>query len=369
MDYTQLIVEMYKNNIGIKKISKVLKISVPEIYQHLRKGDILRDNTNQRNEQICSLYDQQINITEIAEMLGINRHTVTNILKETGDYKWEEEKTSIDSPNKAKRNDAILSLYKTGLSVRQIGKQLNICSATVYNILKYFNAEIRPQHQQGHSKGTSKNRKHFFDTNYFKKIDSEEKAYWLGFLYADGCVIEKGVLILALQERDKGHLEKFKKSLNANTTKLEYCKNTKSYRLSFSSVELVNDLVNVGCVAKKSLILEFPNYDQVPQYLTHHFMRGYFDGDGCISISKKSNSCFSLLGTPKFLDEYERHLLLNIGRNKPNKRSHQDSWNDQTEQVQYGGKKQIKRIFEYLYKDATVYLERKYNKFNVLLSS
>lgn len=368
-NHTQLIIEMYKNNIGINKISKILETSIPQIYKCLRENNILRENIEQRNEQICLLYSQRMKIIDISKETGVSRHTVTEILKDNGVYNWEKERASMDDETKTQRNEKAISLYETGLSVRKIAEQLGVCASTVHKILKYYNAEMRPQHQKGHSQGVSKNRKHYFNLDYFKTIDDENKAYWLGFLYADGNVTEAGTLSIALQERDKCHLEKFKKQLEAYTVELKYNANTKSYRLNISSVKIVSDLIALGCVATKSLVLKFPICEQVPENLIHHFMRGYFDGDGCIYIESKYRPCFSILGTPEFLDGYEKHLLPNIGRNSPNKRDHRDSWNEQTQQMRYGGKRQVEKIFEFLYKDATIFLERKYNKFNTLLSS
>ena len=98
-------------------------------------------------------------------------------------------------------------------------------------------------------------------------------------------------------------------------------------------------------------------------------MRGYFDGDGSICYTtRKCNykeGTFSVIGTPEFLDEYEKYILQCLNRNNPNKRDK----SGRAEAIRYGGKNQIKKIFQFLYKDATIYLQRKYDKFNIVMPS
>ena len=133
---------------------------------------------------------------------------------------------------------------------------------------------------------TTMKRKYNVNDVYFNKIDTEEKAYWLGFLLADGCIHERDGqdrLSLVLGIKDKNHLEKFKKSLSFEGPIIDYTKKSglfigliHSY-IRITSQLLVNDLAKVGCMPRKTLTLEFPIiYDE----LRHHFIRGYFDGDG-----------------------------------------------------------------------------------------
>ena len=97
-------------------------------------------------------------------------------------------------------------------------------------------------------------------------------------------------------------------------------------------------------------------------------MRGYFDGDGSICISN-NQAHFTVIGTPDFLNGYEKYLLEGINKKTPNKRRHTKRYHEQTEWIVYGGNKQCKKIYDYLYKDASVFLERKYQKFISILPS
>ena len=131
---------------------------------------------------------------------------------------------------------------------------------------------------------------------HFEKIDSEEKAYWLGFLYADGYIsFSENKIELSLAEKDVHHIEKFRDFLGINN-RICYRPSVKAYRLSFRSDKCKQDLINQGCTPRKSLTLKFPTSKQVPYELIRHFIRGYFDGDGWFSNTK---CCFQvgLIGT------------------------------------------------------------------------
>ena len=257
-----------------------------------------------------------------------------------------------------------LELYKNGMSLSQIGKQLKIDRNRLSRDLKKMGITI-----------TQNGQKYNYNMEIFKKIDTEEKAYWLGFLYADGYNNGKDVE-LTLQESDYNHLVKFRKFIGDESIKILYKKKTKAYRIYIHSKEIAQDLINLGCFQAKSLTLKFPTEEQVPKYLIHHFMRGYFDGDGSITsiIPKKcikEQFGFSVIGTSEFLNKYEEYLLKGISRdinNRTNRQRRYD-WSEETESIQYRGNNQVFKIFQFLYKDATIYLDRKYQKFNMLLPS
>jgi hypothetical protein len=115
--------------------------------------------------------------------------------------------------------------------------------------------------------------KHFFNENYFDKIDNSNKAYWLGFLYADGNVYvgkgkngntKGGTVELSLKREDEYHLYNFATDINGNnipveqrTIKLEG-KEYFASRLALNSITMCKHLIELGCVPNKSLNLTFP---------------------------------------------------------------------------------------------------------------
>lgn len=190
---------------------------------------------------------------------------------------------------------------------------------------------------------------------YFENIDTEEKAYWLGFLYADGSVgSAEDKIELGLAEKDLKQIEKFKECLGLKN-KICYREATKSYRISFRSQSCKQDLIKQGCVPKKSLILKFPTEQQVPFYLIRHFIRGYFDGDGWFT---NTSECFQvgIIGTQDFINGFLQ-VIENI--NKTNK-IFEVHRSDGAKRYVFGVYQDVLNFLNWIYKDANIYLDRKY---------
>lgn len=190
------------------------------------------------------------------------------------------------------------------------------------------------------------------DFSYFEVIDTEEKAYWLGFIAADGCVMYRGNetfnFELSLKLSDKHHLQKLKKSLNA-----EIEVKTDSFRSRFCIGDAVfcKALISKGIVPRKSLILEFPNIEQVPEFLQKHFIRGYFDGDGCVNNPLYYPINVSILGTKNFLED-----LLKISNIQ--KKIIQEKRNTNIYMFSISGTT-ARNFLNWIYGDATIFLDRK----------
>ena len=192
----------------------------------------------------------------------------------------------------------------------------------------------------------------------FETIDTEEKAYWLGFLYADGSVGSKEHKIeLGLAEQDLKQIEKFRDFIGI-MNKISYRPTTKSYRYSFRSESCKEDLIKQGCVPKKSLILKFPTEDQVPKDLIRHFIRGYFDGDGWFT---NTDSCFQigLIGTEDFIKGFLDNIEI---YNKENKIFNVHRENGAKRYV-FSAYTDVLNFLNWIYKDATIYLNRKYEHY------
>ena len=199
--------------------------------------------------------------------------------------------------------------------------------------------------------------------NYFENIDTEEKAYWLGFLYADGCVSQDyKYLYVCLSSKDLKHLELFNKCIDSNY-KIKYRDNNRYISLVISKKKFVEHLIDKGCIPTKSLILKFPTEDQVPKELIRHFIRGYFDGDGCIStiLRKLKNKPNLIMDCEiNFLGTFD--MLSGICENIPVKNIKIFEFG-KIFKFRVRNKKDIIEIMEYLYKDSNIYLERKHEKY------
>lgn len=250
----------------------------------------------------------------------------------------------------------------TSISLTKMSNRENVDRRTLSKHFKELGIEI-----------INKQNKAKFNENIFDVIDTEEKAYWLGFIFADGYINSSPIeedkksiygFELSIQLSDLNHLLKFKKFTS-------YSKNLiiDSYRCRFtvSNKHLWNTLNSYGCTPRKSLILEFPDesiFIESDKYskkeLIRHFIRGYFDGDGCISrhVNKHIVSPHvEILGTKNFMDKIIEYSGINANIR------HDKRHNENTISLEYTVENGFKFI-NYLYSNCTIYLDRKYKLFN-----
>lgn len=245
-----------------------------------------------------------------------------------------------------------VELYNKGYKTTQIADFLKISVSSIHYYLKK-NGLKTPENGE-----TIRKFNHFI--SIFEKIDTEEKAYWLGFLYADGynCASHRYIR-LTLSTKDENHLIKFRDFIGGRK-EIKNIFSTNSVYLSIYSSKICNDLINLGCFQNKTFILKFPTEDQVPSHLIHHFIRGYFDGDGSVFTSNEKHHRSNkiepiihcrIMSTKDFLTKMIE--ILNIGNNKCIKQI------DNVHEYQIKRKIRCEKLYDYLYKDATVFLERK----------
>lgn len=201
--------------------------------------------------------------------------------------------------------------------------------------------------------------------DYFGTVKTQERAYWLGFLAADGCVKHnRGSLVVAvaLAEQDRGHLERFREALGI-TAPVHTETSTASCRVQVYSAQLAEDLSRFGVVPRKSATIRWP---ELPPDLLSHYLRGYFDGDGCVHVPKSApvyRSWFSIVSNTEFLLGLQAYLgeTLGFGANKFGR------WNKtagyEYAALAYSGLRQLEAFYRLIYGGATVWLPRKREKF------
>lgn len=209
------------------------------------------------------------------------------------------------------QQEQIIALYKSGKSINNIAKKLQISWDTVKRTLVKKNIELIPSLNQYGKKQTF--------NNLFSAVDNYETAYWLGFLYADGSIRggTRNEICLELKEEDYETIKQFHKFCNNNNTIREHIierdgKSFKSYVSSFSDAQVKANLIKLGCVPKKSLILQCPTEEQVPKEFFNDFLRGYFDGDGYGRFDLINHKYdIVILGTQEFLTGVVKRADLN----------------------------------------------------------
>lgn len=199
-----------------------------------------------------------------------------------------------------------------------------------------------------------------YNKKFFNKIDTEEKAYWAGFIAADGNIRKDFLKMrIELNIRDYSHLEKFKKSIEGNNPIKEAIRpNNHSCYIDVNCKEFCSALNELGITPKKSLTLQI-KFELIPRELRNHFIRGYFDGDGSINKYQRDNKEkpeweISFISSKFFLEQILKELnkekkLYSCGNNF---------------RISFKAKQDIKDIINYLYNNATIYMNRKKEKAN-----
>ena len=217
-------------------------------------------------------------------------------------------------------------------------------------------------------------RKNHFNEDFFEVIDTEAKAYFLGFIYADGCInktdntqTSENRLIINISAKDIEIQYKFAEAINYKNPKINtyipkgtYATNPMC-RMQLNSKKLVSDLKKHGITSNKTNKISFPS--TIPEHLINHFIRGFFDGDGCFTCTNKSNS-FAIIGLKEILIPIQNILIDKCNASQTKLRRYNNRPNIEIYDLVYGGKNNIISIGNYMYNNATIYLQRKYDKFS-----
>lgn len=192
-----------------------------------------------------------------------------------------------------------------------------------------------------------------FNDDYFETIDTEEKAYFLGLLFADGNIYTaRNRVQITLVNEDAYILQAFATAIGYSGKM--YIDREKYSKLILPSKKMCADLTKLGCTPNKSLTLQFPT--EVPNQLIHHFIRGCFDGDGHVSKPRGSFNV-NFTSSKDFMNKFIEILdNLNIEHTGSRKR-----YKDRTESAYqvYIRAKSAKCFFDYIYNDSNVFLNRK----------
>lgn len=256
--------------------------------------------------------------------------------------------------------NSIINLYNNGKQQWEIARQINCAQTSVSNILKRQGIKTRIGKKIIYTD---------VNTSFFQSIDNEISAYFLGFLYADGNISKNhNVMSLKLKSDDQYILEKFRDIMSPSSqikiTKNKNSPNEYSY-FRINQKEICEQLISHGCVPNKSLILEFPT--AVSNDLIRHFLRGYSDGDGTIyknkfKNKKTINTIWKIVSTKQFCNQVAQILKEQLDVNCSRQLSNPEK-NKITTTLSVGGNLQVRKVLDWLYQDATIYLSRKHDKY------
>lgn len=308
--------------------------------------------TKEQIDKIIKMYKEKIDIDSIIAEFNTNEHYIREILKE---YQVDRQYNTFSE----ELTNRIIFLYQNKFRIKDICYALFVSDTGITKILKRNNISKRTYSEN--------NIKYSRNRNYFDNINTPNKAYVLGLIYADGCNCrEHNSLTISLQEEDKDLLERIKNELEYEGNlrfdplheKNENYKN--QYILCINDEYISNQLEKLGVVNAKSLILRFPTF--LDESLYSHFLRGYFDGDGCIYYDQNRDKCqVNIVGTYEFCSTVSN--ILSVFDCKHSIYHPKQSGESNTYVLRTCGNKSSYIFLSWMYKDADIKMNRKYRKY------
>ena len=252
----------------------------------------------------------------------------------------------------------IARIYLSGVSAKEIARRYNLPGKdSILGALKRQGVEQRPP--------SERNRLYKIDPTAFDVI-TPDAAYWWGFLYADGHVGREKTLQVALARRDRGHLEKLLIFLHSEFPIDDYISknsfgNYPQSRIAPTERYLAKRLLSLGLSSPREFDKVMSN---IPDSVIHHWIRGYFDGNGSVGEGN-GRPTIKFCATEPVCEWMRDQFAKHAGRNAQQKiYKHCKS---PVYYLEYSGRLQMIEVYNYMYQDATVWLDRKYEKFQKLM--
>lgn len=302
--------------------------------------------TSQKWDNVFKEYKNGVTYRELCNKYNICRTTLFRKLKKKGIlgnrncFKFNQNLKILT----AEDEKIIISLYKNKYTYDEIIKKIKKISShnTINRIIKKYNIK-----RTFITKATNK-----VNHDYFDNIDTPEKSYWIGMLMADGYVHNKrGYVELSLHHNDKDMIEKFKNDLNSDR-KIN-CYNNKC-SIKISSRKLINDLKKYGIIQRKSGKEIFPDIN-----FKSDFLRGFFDGDGSVGISKKQK-WFRFISSSYIIIDQINNFLIKKGISSKNI----SKLNSKTPiySIHYSSYFDCINLYKLIYENSTLFMKRKKEK-------
>jgi hypothetical protein len=322
-------------------------------------GEIMKDIPAEHLKIIKDMTEQGFAATKISRKLCLMvnekktypQPIVASIIKENNFEMMSKEFSEDEIPR-------IMELYRIGVSAKQLGTMYHIDKRRVIRWAK---------EEKMFRTGNEATRLRQVNEHIFDDVNSEEKAYWLGFLWADAYNCELTMAVrLGLQKDDLDHIKKFVQFMGGDPIDIEYSSSTNSYTYVVNSKYLSEKLASIGCMQAKSLIIKYPEW--LDPKFDIPFIRGVFDGDGCLTQKSKIEGRgnyrewkFSIAGTKEMfqvmLEKFAaRNISISLYHSAPDETT--NTW-----VIETGGNTKVCKILDILYKDATIYLDRKLAKY------
>lgn len=371
--------DIYREEIDVNKLTLAGCID----YISYNHSPIMRKiKTTEERKYIAQFYAESgLSYEEVAKKLQCkNWHVLSAVHK----YGKRPSVAEMGEKRRIKIDPAIVSeiitLYKEKMTIGKLSIKYGLSTTVIQRVLN-DNKVVR------HNIGDIRQRKYPIDRSLFDRIDSKEKAYFFGLFCADGhnCV-KLGSISIALDDEDSDLLEDLRVAVGINNPLRFYpqhgyggkgVSNKMQAKLSFSCKEISSKFVQYGAGSHKTSSLIWPNV--IPDNLIQYFIRGYLEGDGCISKSiilssydtkqgkvfyKRTVFVVSFASTLLFLEGLQSCLSrLNIvKKDRLNIRKREG-----VSELRIWGKDDVKSILDFIYSDPFIVMKRKYKRYQEFL--
>ena len=359
-------IELYESGKSNVEIAEKFNTAPKTVWQALSRWGIemRKSKFGSVHEEWVSRYLAGESMGSIAKDYGTDAANVHFTLRQKG-VECRQSTEMIKHEELLKYHAEWIELYKGGMSAPKIAMKYGEDDTTVWRVIRDSDAEMR--------KSGETNQKYFVQNDHvFDVIDNTDKAYWLGFLMADGNIYgrnegDERLLQVNLSEIDENHIDKLREFLVTDAPKTPVEK-TKAIHFKVSSSTLAKGLINQGCVPRKSLIIQYP---KIPDELQWSFVLGYFDGNGSVFKSKTKGNKYGVsvaisCGSEDFIAKLQVVMLRLAGLSNI---SLFRVKNVNTFGLSVIRKADIHKLHEWFYANATTYLDRKKLKYDELINN
>ena len=290
--------------------------------------------TKEQEQIIIERYSNGETAVAIAKDIGVSNSTISRFVKKIGISRGRQTKKTLDI-----EKDVVKDFQENNLYCEDLAKKYEVDISTIYRILNKYNIK----RQTGYHTNC--------DTSYFEQIDNPHKAYLLGFITADGAVVNN-ILSIEVHDDDIGVLKYAQQQINPRAT-ITKCKGRSTSKISFGAKKIGEDLAKYGVVQNKSKVIKNVPLNFIPHEYLKYYFRGLIDGDGCVLKNGKL-SIYS--GSKEYIEDVHRILIKELNL------SQTSIYHGTTYFCSWSNKEDRKKLFDYLYEDLNdcFYYERKY---------
>jgi len=311
----------------------------------MKQGHVL---TTDEVDDIVAAYRGGLTMDQVARQLGHGLSSVNKYLRERG----------IERRPKGHRKQRLLascleirSRYEAGEPAHIIARDYGASKPTIFKVLRAQGATIRDNSEC--------QVKHVCDHRYFQTIDTERKAYWLGFFTADGSIRPPNIIALGLKMTDGDHVRRFAEHIYTSCPVEDRPdREWPMTEIAFRSTRMTADFAAFGVVPNKEQTVPWPS---LADDLVRHYLRGVIDGDGSFPepehVPTRNQISIQIASGRDYAEACQQFLMatFGFGKTKISRRGKKRG----IYVLCYSGNQQLFPFFNWLYEDATIFLPRK----------